>query len=62
MSSVKKPPLPVGSIIGKHAQIYTALFGNKLKKCEEFERQKDLEHANALKKFEEQLKVWKDSN
>lgn len=62
MSSVKKPPLPSGSIIGKRPDLYCLNWKQTQKKCEEFERQQDMEYANALKKFEEQLKAWKASN
>ena len=62
MSSVKKPPLPSGSIIGKRPDLYCLNWKQTQKKCEEFERQQGLEYVNALKIFEKQLKAWKNSN
>lgn len=61
MSSVKKPPLPSGSIIGKRPDFYCLDWKRTQKSCDEFERQQDLEYENAWKKFRMQLKAWKDS-
>ena len=61
MSSVKKPPLPSGSIIGKRPNIYCFDRKRTQKSCDEFERQQDLEYENALEKFRMQFKAWKDS-
>ena len=42
MSSVKKPPLPVGSIIGKRPDLYCINWKQTQKKCEEFGAHKRL--------------------
>ena len=62
MSSVEKPPLPSGSIIGMRPDLYCLDWKRTQKSCDEFERQQDLEHENALKNFKMQLKAWKESN
>jgi hypothetical protein len=62
MSSVKKPPLPSGSIIGKRPSLYCIGWKKTQKICDEFENKQDAEYANSLKSFKEQLKAWKNSN
>lgn len=62
MSSVKKPPLPSYSIIGKRPSLYCIDWKRTQKICDEFEKKQDAKNANSLKIFKEQLKAWKNSN
>lgn len=60
MSSIKKPPLPHISIIGKRPEIFCLDFKSQ-KKCDEFNKTQEENNKKAWAEHHQKYKEWERS-